>query len=259
MAAGRARYSVSEVARLAGVTVRTLRHYDQIGLLSPGERSDAGYRRYGEDDLRRLQRILFYRELGFGLGEIASLVDESDVETADHLRRQHELLTARLERTRRLIEAVETAMEAENLGISLSPQERFEVFGDIDLAEHGREAAEHWGQTDAYQQSRRRTQSYSKQDWLAIKAEGEEITAAFAAAQAAGEPADSAAAMAAAERHRQHITRWFFDCTPDAHQGLGEMYVTDERFAANYEPIAPGLAAYIRDAITANSARLGLE
>src|ERR1700733_4932105 len=93
--------SVSQIARLAGVSVRTLHHYDQIGLLSPAERSDSGYRRYGEDDLRRLQQVMFYRELGFALSDISDLVSDPDAEAAEHLCRQHQLLVARLERTRR--------------------------------------------------------------------------------------------------------------------------------------------------------------
>jgi hypothetical protein len=119
------------------------------------------------------------------------------------------------------------------------------------------EAEARWGETEPYRESRRRTRSYTKRDWLMIKAESEQITGALAAAKAAGEAPASAAAMDAAETHRQHISRWFYDCSPEMHRGLGDMYVADERFAASYEPIAPGLAAYIRDAIAANAGRAG--
>jgi MerR family transcriptional regulator, thiopeptide resistance regulator len=248
-------YSVGQIARLAGISVRALHHYDEIGLLSPAHRSGAGYRQYGEQDLRRLQRILFYRELGFALDDITGLVNAPDADPAEHLRRQHQLLSARLERTQRLIRAVEMALEAETMGISLTPEERLEVFGDHDPAQYADEAAERWGDTDAYRESARRARSYTTQDWLAIKAEAGQITQDFAAAQAAGHRPDSAAAMEVAERHREHLSRWFYDCSPDAHRGLGEMYVTDERFAAHYEPIATGLSVYIRDAIAANAGR----
>jgi DNA-binding transcriptional MerR regulator len=248
-------YTVGQIANLAGVTVRTLHHYDQIGLLSPAGRSNAGYRRYGDEDLRHLQQILFYRELGFALEEITDLVSETGAEPTEHLRRQHALLTARLQRTRRLIVAVEKAMDGEMTGISLTPEERLEVFGDHDPAPYADEARERWGETDAYRESMGRARSYTKQDWLTIKAEAERITRAFAAAKAAGAAPDSPAALDAAEQHRQHISRWFYDCSPEIHRGLGEMYVADERFAANYEPIAAGLSAYIRDAIAANAGR----
>src|SRR5580698_7470457 len=156
-------YSVSQIAGLAGVSVRTRHHYDQIGLLSPAQRSEAGYRRYGDDDLRRLQQVMFYRELGFALSDISDLVSDPDAEPAEHLRRQHALLVARLERTRRLVTAVETAMEAERLGISLTPEERLEVFGDHDPAQYADEVTDRWGDTDAYRQVRQRTRAYSKQ------------------------------------------------------------------------------------------------
>jgi MerR family transcriptional regulator, thiopeptide resistance regulator len=251
-------YSVSQIARLAGVSVRTLHHYDQIGLLSPAGRSGAGYRRYGDDDLRRLQQIMFYRELGFALSDITDMVSDPDAEPAEHLRRQHGLLVARLERTRRLVTAVERAMEAEKLGISLTPEERLEVFGDHDPAQWTDEVTERWGDTDAYRQARQRMRSYGKDDWLAIKAEAVQITAAFVAARAAGQAPDSAAATSLAEQHRQHISHWFYDCPPEMHRGLGEMYVADSRFAANYESLAPGLAAYVRDAFAANAELSGL-
>ena len=250
-------YSVSQIARLAGVSVRTLHHYDQIGLLSPPDRSGAGYRRYGDDDLRRLQQILFYRELGFALSDITDLLSDPEDGAAEHLHRQHALLTERLERTRRLVHAVEKAMEAEKMGISLTPEERLEVFGSYDPEQYADEVTSRWGETEAYRQSMQRTRSYTKLDWLAIKDEAADINAGFAAAKAAGEAPGSGAAMEVAERHRQHISRWFYDCPLEAHRGLGEMYVADERFAATYEQVAPGLATYIRDAIAANAARSG--
>lgn len=144
-------------------------------------------------------------------------------------------------------------MEAENLGISLTPEERLEVFGEHDPGQYADEVTSRWGGTEAYLQTRQRTKSYSKQDWLAIKAEAEQITAAFTAAHAAGQPADSAAVTGIAEQHRQHISRWFYDCPIQAHRGLGERYVADGRFAAKNESVAPGLAAYVRDAIVANA------
>jgi DNA-binding transcriptional MerR regulator len=251
-------YSVGQVAALAGVTVRTLHHYDEVGLLTPGDRSQAGYRRYGEDDLQRLQEIMFYRELGFSLDEITDLVHDPHADTAAHLRRQHELLVERLARVRRMVEAVEKAMEAHTMGISLTPEERFEVFGDFDPAVHADEARERWGESDAFAQSARRTAAYTKDDWLAIKAEADAATHAYADAMSSGAAPDSSVAMDAAERHRQHIGRWFYDCSYDMHRGLGDMYVADPRFTATYDEVAPGLAVYVRDAIVANAARRGL-
>jgi len=248
-------YSVGQVARYAGISVRTLHHYHEIGLLAPGGRTRAGYRRYAEDDLERLQQVLYYKELGFPLEEIATILDDPGTDAAAHLRRQHELLTRRMDRLRQMVASVERAMEAEKMGISLTPEERFEVFGDHDPAEHADEAKERWGETDAYKQSQQRTKSYGKEDWLAIRAESESITQRMAGAMAAGEPATGTAAMDVAEEHRRHIDRWFYDLGYPMHRGLAEMYLADPRFTANYENVAAGLAQYMHDAILANAAR----
>src|SRR5215467_13457228 len=152
-------YTVGQVAGLAGVTVRTLHHYDDIGLLSPGGRSHAGYRRYGEPDLERLQQIMFYRELGFSLDDITAMLDDPHADPGAHLSRQHTLLTSRMARLGQMVEAVEKAMEAHKMGISLTPEERFEVFGDNDPGRYADEAEQRWGDTDAYRESQRRTRS----------------------------------------------------------------------------------------------------
>src|SRR5215468_873918 len=118
-------YSVGQLARLAGISVRTLHHYDEVKLLVPSGRTSGGYRRYGEPDLERLQQILFYRELGFPLEEIGVILDDPAADALTHLCRQHELLTARQRRLVAMITAVEREMEARQMGISLTPEERF--------------------------------------------------------------------------------------------------------------------------------------
>ena len=247
--------TVGEVAGLAGVTVRTLHHYDRIGLLSPSGRSASGYRLYSAADTDRLHSVLLYRELGFSLEDVAALLDDAD--PAEHRRRQHRLLLARLDRTQAMVAAVEKEMEAQAMGVPLSPEEKFEVFGDFDPDRYEEEVQERWGETDAYAQSERRTSAYRKEDWLRIKAEGEDVEARFAAAMQAGVPADSEQAMDLAEEARQQISRNFYDCPPGMHAGLGRMYVEDERFTAYYERIAPGLAQYVSTAVQANAARQG--
>jgi DNA-binding transcriptional MerR regulator len=248
-------YSVGQVAELATVTVRTLHHYDQIGLLSPSERSTAGYRRYSEPDLERLQRILFYRELGFSLETIANILDDPGADAAEHLRRQYKLLTEQLVRVQAMVAAVESAMEARKMGISLTPEEQFEVFGEFTPADHAEEAEQRWGDTDAWKESQRRTAAYTKEDWLRIKADGDALSRRLAAAFTSGVAADSEAGMDLAEEHRQGISQTFYDCTYEAHRGLGDMYLADDRFARNYEPLAPGLTQWLRDAIHANADR----
>ncbi|MFH8787698.1 MerR family transcriptional regulator [Streptomyces roseoverticillatus] len=248
-------YSVGQVAAFAGVTVRTLHHYDEIGLLSPGGRSHAGHRRYDDADLDRLQQILFYRELGFPLDEVAVLLDEPGADPAEHLRRQHGLLTERIEQLQRMATAVEHAMEAKKMGIKLTPEEKFEVFGDFDPDVHAEEVEQRWGDTEAYRESQRRTASYTKEDWQRIQDETNGLNTRIAALMGTGAAADSAEAMDLAEEHRQQIVRFYYDCTYEIHTGIAEMYVTDERFAAHYEAIRPGMGTYLRDAIRANAER----
>ncbi|MCX4527276.1 MULTISPECIES: MerR family transcriptional regulator [unclassified Streptomyces] len=248
-------YSVGQVATFAGVTVRTLHHYDEIGLLSPSGRSHAGHRRYDDADLDRLQRILFYRELGFPLDEVAVLLNDPDSDPREHLRRQHALLSDRIARLQRMAEAVENAMEAHRMGINLTPEEKFEVFGDHDPDQYAEEAEQRWGGTDAYKESARRAATYTKDDWKRIQAEMEDLNRRLGDLMASGAAADSAEAMDLAEEHRGWLSRNHYDCPYEMHVCLGEMYVADERFTAFYDAVRPGLAVFVRDAILANAVR----
>ncbi len=246
-------YTVGRVAEIAGVTVRTLHHYDEIGLLTPGDRTNAGYRRYDDADLERLQQILLYRELGFTLEEIATILDDPDVEARAHLRRQHGLLRDRIARLQEMVAAVEYMLEAQKMGINLTPEEKFEVFGNFDPDAYADEVEERWGGTDAYAESARRAARYTKDDWLRIQRESGELMARWLAAFDAGTPADSQAAMDLAEEHRQQITKFFYDCTFEIHVGLAEMYIADPRFTKFYDDQRPGLAQYVHDAVMANA------
>ena len=141
------------------------------------------------------------------------------------------------------------------MGISLTPEERFEVFGEQDPAQYAEEAEQRWGETDAYKQSMQRTQRYTKEDWLKIKQEQADLQERLVAAFRSGTVPDSEAAMNLAEDHRQQISRWFYDCGYDVHRGLAQMYLADPRFTKNYEDLAPGLAQWVHDAIVANANR----
>jgi len=251
-------FSIGELADLAGVTVRTLHHYDQIGLLRPGQRTAAGYRSYTEADADRLAQILGYRELGFGLEAIRMVLDEPDDDPGAHLLRQRTLLNERIQRLRRIVSAIDTTLEAQKMGSTgLTPAEKLEVFGDFDPDDYTDEVQERWGESDAYKQSASRTKNYTKADWAELSAESQQITEALAAAQSAGLPPTSPQAMDAAEAAREQISRRFYDLSHEMHRNLGDIYVADERFTATYEKIATGLAQYVRDAIHANADRAG--
>ena len=232
------------------MTVRALHHYDEIGLLSPSDRSEAGYRLYSYADLERLQEVLVWRQLGFSLAEIKALLDEPGYDRGSALRRQRELVELQIERLGTTARAIDAALEAHRSGTRLKETTMFEGF---DPSEYEDEARERWGHTEAYRESARRTAEYGEREWQQIRAEFEEIVRSFAGLLAAGQPATGEAARAVAERHRRHITRWFYPCSPGMHRGLAEMYISDERFKQNYERQAAGLAAYVHDATNANA------
>jgi MerR family transcriptional regulator, thiopeptide resistance regulator len=254
-ARGTTTWTVGQVAERSGVTVRTLHHYDEIGLLRPSRRSASGYRLYTDEDLVRLQHVVVYRRLGFALEEVAVLLDDPEADVAAHLRRQRAAVMSRLDELGELVTAIDRALEAEVSGMQLTPEEQRELFGEDFKEEYQEEARERWGDTEAWRQSQQRTSQYTKADWQAIKAEADGINARLVEALQAGELADSPTAMDAAEAHRQHITRWFYDCPAEMHACISEMYVSDPRFAKTYEDMAPGLAQYVRDAVHANAAR----
>ena len=248
-------HTVGEVAALARVTVRTLHHYDRIGLLVPSRRSENGYRLYGYEDLERLRQILLLRELGFGLDAIGQMLDAGAYDQRRALIAQRELLRERQHRTERIIAGVNRALEAMEEERRMAKREMFEGLEDFDHEQYEEEARERWGGTDAYRESMRRTRRYSRDDWTRIKAEAEDVMARLAELLQEGAHAASRAARGLAEEHRRHIDRWFYPCSHAMHAGLADMYVADPRFTEYFEKRGQGLAAFFREAILANAAR----
>jgi DNA-binding transcriptional MerR regulator len=250
-------YSVGQVASLAGVSVRTLHHYDGVGLVTPRARTAGGYRLYDDRDLARLRDVLAYRELGFSLDQVRTLLDDPRADPATHLRAQHRLVRERIDRLERVLGHLERLMEAEQMGIDLTPEEQLEVFGeDWKGAEHAAEAEQRWGDTEAWRQSRQRTSRMSKDDWLAVKAETEALEADLAAAMTGGVTPTDERALELAERHRRGIER-FYDVSYEMHRGLAQLYLADPRFTSHYDDRAPGLAQWLHDAVVANAERHG--
>ncbi|MFG2881408.1 MerR family transcriptional regulator [Streptomyces sp. NPDC048297] len=252
-------YSVGQVAAFAGVTVRTLHHYDKAGLLSPSDRSPAGYRSYDDADLARLQQIFFYRELGFPLDEIAVVLRDPQACALHHLRSRQRQLREEIDRLERLAEVAEHAIEVQRTGVALTPEERFEVFGEIsfDLS-YATEAQLKWQHSASYREAMARAGAHTEEDWRQIMSEAadwwEELLAAFDA----GEPADGQRATDLAEEHRRHLTRWFTPCPPDMHRRVADDLAADPRAFALLVPPSqqrPGLAAYVSKAIHANAGR----
>jgi MerR family transcriptional regulator, thiopeptide resistance regulator len=248
--------TVGEVAARFGITIRTLHHYDEIGLLIPSRRGASGYRLYTSADLTRLSQIVVYRRLELPLDEIASLLDEGN--EVSHLVRQRERVMSRLDEMKDLVEAIDQALEKAMTNTPMTDDDMRELFGDS-FDDYQAEAEQKWGETPEWKESQRRAKSYGKDEWVQIKAGGEAVEKALADAFRAGLPPDSEEAMNAAEQHRLHVNRWFYDCPPAMHRALGDMYVSDPRYVATYDESfrLPGLAAYCRQAIHANADRTG--
>ncbi|MEM9453589.1 MAG: MerR family transcriptional regulator [Myxococcota bacterium] len=244
-------YKVKEVARLSGVTVRTLHHYDAIGLLSP-RRTSAGYREYSEADLLRLQQILVHRELGLPLERIRAILADPTHDPRQVLLKQRARLRARVQQTNAMIRAVDAALRALQGEQIVNMKELFDGF---DPAEYEDEVKERWGHTKAYAQSTERTRGYSREDWARIKSETDELMQRIAAEVAAGTAPTDEAAMDLAEEHRLQIDRFFYSCSHQMHRNLGQMYMADSRFEQNLDKHGEGVAAFLSAAIEANGDR----
>ncbi|MEY2934451.1 MAG: hypothetical protein RL033_5200 [Pseudomonadota bacterium] len=252
---GRATYLVKQVGLLTGLSVRTLHHYDELGLLVPSQRSNAGYRLYDDSDLLRLQQILIQRELGLPLEEIRRCLDDPAFDHRQALLGQREQLRARAQQTARRLQAVEQALALLDPTHTEDTMDRKELFAGFDPTRFEAEAEQSWGHTDSYRESKRRTQGYSAEDWQRFGAEQAALYAdAFALLQA-GEPPAGERARAVAERHRLTIDRWFYPCSAELHRGLATLYESDARFAANIDRFGAGLTTFLVAAIRANASQ----
>jgi MerR family transcriptional regulator, thiopeptide resistance regulator len=244
-------YQVKDVSRLARISVRTLHYYEEIGLLVPTGRTDAGYRLYTDADLLRLQQVLIGRELGLPLEEIRRSLDDPAFDRRQALHAQRQQLQRRAEQTTAMIAALDAALaiiESTTEGVAMES-----IFEGFDPAKYEAEAQQRWGDTDAYKEAARRTKRYTQEDWASHRTETEAIYADATALMHAGRnPADSDAA-AIAERHRLLIDRWFYPCDRTMHRGLAALYESDQRFAAAIDAHAPGLTAFLVEAIRANA------
>ncbi|GGK35345.1 MerR family transcriptional regulator [Nocardia camponoti] len=240
-------WAIADVAKMSGVTARTLRHYDDIGLLTPARVGANGYRYYEQSQLLRLQQILVLRELGLGLAEIGDVID-SEPDTIAALKRQHERLLEERDRLGLVANTVARTiaeLEGTTVGIDINrPENLFEGF---DHTQYDAEAQERW--PEEFAESRRRAGTFTPEDVTALQ---REITAAMvrmAEFYAAGTPVENEAVQAEIDAHYQWLSR-FWTPNREAYKCVGQMYVDDERFKQNYEQIATGLAEYQRDAMT---------
>lgn len=240
-------YTVAELARLAGVSVRTLHHYDRIGLLKPDARTGTGgYRRYGRAKLLRLQQILFYREMDVPLAEIGRILDDPSFDAVGALMEHRAVLEARLGRLHRLVDTLDRTVEQYRGGAMLTDDELYAGFPREKVEEIRREARERWGE-ERVTASEQAARSLTKGEWQATQAEGEAIAEGLSKLRGRA-PTDTAVQSLVA-RHYAWVAR-FWKPDADAYRGLGEMYVQDERFRDYYDRWGAGTAELLRDGMS---------
>ncbi len=220
-------YTVQKLGKLAGISTRTLRYYDEIGILKPARINSSGYRIYGQAELDRLQQILFYRELGVSLIDIKNIINEPSFDGINALIEHRLKLLDKRRQIDLLIANVEKTIANKKGGIKMSNKEKFEGFKQklIDKNE----------------------KKYGKE--IRAKYGDEEVNKSNAKVKAmSGNPAVELA-QKTAELHRKWIEYYWSSYSKEAHAGLAQMYVDDERFTAYYDAKQPGMAAFLRDAI----------
>ena len=250
-------YQVKEVARIAGISVRTLHHYDEIGLLVPKVRTAAGYRLYGDDDLLRLQQIFIGREFGLALEEIRRSLDDPDFDHRQALQAQRERLRKRAQQIDAAIRAVDAALAILATEKGADIMDIKQIFEGFDSSKYAQEVRERWGDTDAHKESTNRASRYSAEDWSKIKSDQAAIYGEAATAMNAGKKPTDREVMDIADRHRLLIDRWFYPCSIAMHSRLANLFESDGRFAENINRHGEGLAVFLTAAIRANVDRYG--
>jgi DNA-binding transcriptional MerR regulator len=235
------------LADLAGISVRTLHHYDHIGLLKPSARTAAGYRLYGTTDLLRLQQIMLYRELDLPLDEIRRILDDLGFDPIRALAQHRQTLALQAERLTRLLHTIDrTIARLTEVDMSLTDEELYEGLPKEQVARWKREVNERYD-PQLVAESNRRVQAMSKGEWNDVKTEGDAIARRMA--ELMGRPASDPEVQATIARQHAWIEN-FYPCSAQMFQGLGQLYAENPEFRANYDKYRPALADFMRDAMT---------
>lgn len=235
---------ISEVAKLTGITVRTLHYYDEVGLLKPSEITEAGYRLYSREDLEILQQILFFRELDFPLSQIKEIMNNPNYDKEEALKKQKELLIQQRQRIEGLIKLIEKRIEGDN-NMSFKEFDMNEI--EENKKKYAKEVKERWGTSKSYEESEKKTSSYNKEKWGDINQETSEIFKGFAELRNSDPGSEEVQELV--RRWQKYITDNFYTCTNEILSGLGLMYVEDERFKENLDKNGEGTAKLMAEAI----------
>ncbi|MGV8906597.1 MAG: MerR family transcriptional regulator [Acetobacterium sp.] len=244
-------YTVQRLAVMAGISTRTLRYYDEIGMLKPARINSSGYRIYGQPEIDELQQILFYRELGVSLESIKNIVTSPSYNGAQALREHHEKLLEKREQLDKLILNVQKTIARTEGRTTMSDKEKFEGFKKKTVEDnekkYGKEIREKYGD-ETVNKSNQKVLGMSPKQHDEVTKLGTEIMETLEAAFETGDPAGELAQQTA-DLHRRWICCYWDSYSKEAHAGLAQMYVDDPRFTAYYDEKQPGTAAFLRDAI----------
>lgn len=244
-------YTVQKLARIAGISTRTLRYYDEIGILKPARMNSSGYRIYGQAEVNRLQQILFYRELGVNLESIKDIITAPSFNEAQALREHHEKLLEKREQLNVLISNVEKTIALTEGSITMMDKEKFAGFKqklvDENEAKYGQEIREKYGD-DTVNKSNQKVIGMSQEQYDEVTKLATEVIETLHAAFKTGDPAGELS-QKAADLHRQWLCYFWDSYTKEAHAGVAQMYVDDPRFMAYYDEKQPGMAEFLRDAV----------
>jgi DNA-binding transcriptional MerR regulator len=238
-------YTIKKFAELAGVTTRTLRYYDEIGLLNPAELGNNGYRYYDQHSLMKLQQILFFRELDIPLNDIQLIMSQPDFNLLGALDEHRSSLEKKAERLNKLINTIDNTLATIRGERLMTAEEYFEGFDETRYEE---ETRQRWGSTPQYAESQHKWASYSKEQKQEIKAEGGRLTVRMVSENPDASP-DDPDVQAAIGEYFAYLNKNFYTCDLGFLRGLADMWVADPRFAINYERIRAGGAEFVRDAV----------
>ncbi|WP_248547951.1 MerR family transcriptional regulator [Paenibacillus odorifer] len=242
---------MQKLAELASISTRTLRYYDEFGILKPARINSSGYRIYGRTEVDLLQQILFYRELGLSLERIKAIMTEPSFDGAKALREHHDKLLEKRQQLDLLIANVEKTLAQKEGRITMSDTEKFEGFKqklvDDNEKKYGQEIREKYGD-DTINQSNQKLKGMTEDQYAAIQQLEEEMFETLLQAMEHGDPA-SVLAQKSADLHREWLSFYWNSYSKEAHAGVAQLYVDDERFTEYYDKRRPGLAAFLRDAV----------
>lgn len=241
-------YTIHQLAKLAGVSVRTLHHYDQIGLLQPSRSKSNGYRQYEEAELLKLQQILFYRELEFPLEEIKAILKNPRFNMQTALLEHRQLIQMKRKRLDGLLKTIDATLKKLDKQTNMKDEELYEGFDSEQMKKYALEAKERWGNTEAYKQSQERTKQWTKEDYKRVKEDGEQFMQHLVTKMSEGPT--SPVVQELIDQHYNSL-RTFYEPNLEMYRGLANMYIDDPRFAAYFQKFHPELPEFMKQAMLA--------